>query len=69
MTTVSSGGVAVASGPVLDWIVTLNSTPVLQWAPVVLFVAGLLWLAYLTSPRRTETLNERSEREVEEGRR
>lgn len=70
MDTLVVGASADEPPAALDWIVTANSaTGLVEWAPVVLFATMLLWLAYATRTRPTETLNARSAREVEEARR
>lgn len=73
MTIVSGDATGAATPDLPSWtegLLSLNfATGLIEWAPVALFLVGLVWLAYATHPRATETLNERSEREVEEARR
>lgn len=70
---VSVGAAGAATPDLPGWaedLLALNaSTGLIEWAPVLLFAAGLVWLSYATRPDATETLNERNEREIEEARR
>lgn len=67
------GAASAATPDFPSWaeaLLALNgATGIVEWLPVLLLAAGMLWLSYATHPRRTETLNERAEREMQEARR